>query len=204
MNKSLTAQAAPRSTANKAARSITKKVTRLSKSRATQALSSSTEFCNISSVQTPVGWLGLEVSDKGVRKVSMSPRHNLEKNQLGSIQANRIGKAAVQQLQEYFAGTRSRFELPLDLQGTPFQKKVWTALCAIPHGETRSYGELAKSIGSPKAARAVGMANNKNPIAIIVPCHRVIGQNGALVGYAGGLDRKKALLDLESENRRNR
>ncbi len=101
------------------------------------------------------------------------------------------------QLSEYFAGTRQEFTLPLSPKGTPFQQKVWAALQTIPYGQTRSYGEIARQIGSPKAARAVGMANHHNPIAILIPCHRVVGQNGALTGYAGGLDRKKALLQLE-------
>ena len=101
------------------------------------------------------------------------------------------------QLSEYFAGTRQEFTLPLSPKGTPFQQKVWAALQTIPYGQTRSYGEIARQIGSPKAARAVGMANHHNPIAILIPCHRVVGQNGALTGYAGGLERKKALLQLE-------
>jgi methylated-DNA-[protein]-cysteine S-methyltransferase len=101
------------------------------------------------------------------------------------------------QLHEYFAGKRNRFELELDFAGTEFQKKVWAALLTIPFGETRSYGEIAVQIGSPKAVRAVGAANGKNPISIIAPCHRVIGASGALTGFAGGLDIKKLLLSLE-------
>lgn len=101
------------------------------------------------------------------------------------------------QLREYFAGTRKSFDLPLAPAGTPFQRAVWDALCAIPYGETRTYAQIAAAIGSPKACRAVGMANNRNPIAIFIPCHRVIGANGSLTGYAGGLDIKKALLALE-------
>lgn len=101
------------------------------------------------------------------------------------------------QLDEYFAGIRRDFELPIKLSGTDFQKKVWSALCTIPYGETRSYGEIAVLSGSPKAARAVGMANNKNPVSIIVPCHRVIGADGNMVGYGGGIDKKVFLLELE-------
>lgn len=101
------------------------------------------------------------------------------------------------QLQEYFAGKRRVFDFPYAPQGTVFQKRVWAALCDIPFGETRTYKQVAQAIGNPKACRAVGGANNKNPIGIVVPCHRVIGVNGALVGYAGGLEMKKALLDLE-------
>jgi len=106
--------------------------------------------------------------------------------------------AAARQLAEYFAGERRAFDLPLALQGTGFQQRAWRALLVIPYGETRSYGEQARAIGRPAAARAVGAANGKNPIAIIVPCHRVIGASGALVGYGGGRDAKRWLLDHES------
>ncbi|BBY46359.1 methylated-DNA--[protein]-cysteine S-methyltransferase [Mycolicibacterium celeriflavum] len=104
---------------------------------------------------------------------------------------------AVEQLEAYFAGDRTEFELDLDLVGTDFQRRVWAALLTIPYGETRSYGEIARQIGSAGAFRAVGLANGHNPIGIIVPCHRVIGSNGSLTGYGGGLDRKRALLALE-------
>ncbi len=107
---------------------------------------------------------------------------------------------AKSQLTEYFQGKRKTFNLPLAPSGTPFQKKVWQALCQIPYGETRSYKEIAIQIGNPKGCRAVGMANNRNPIMLIIPCHRVIGSNGTLVGYAGGLDIKKWLLEYEKEN----
>lgn len=101
------------------------------------------------------------------------------------------------QLEEYFAGRRNRFEIPLDFRGTDFQKKVWKALLDIPYGQTRTYAEIAVSIGSPKAVRAVGAANGRNPISIVAPCHRVIGSSGGLTGFAGGLDRKETLLVLE-------
>ena len=101
------------------------------------------------------------------------------------------------QLDEYFRGERKTFDLPLAPKGTDFQKKVWNALQEIPYGETRTYGEIAAAVGNPKAARAVGMANNKNPIGIIIPCHRVVGADGKLVGYAGGMDKKEWLLQLE-------
>ncbi len=104
---------------------------------------------------------------------------------------------AVDQLESYFAGELFDFELDLELMGTPFQRSVWAALLTIPYGETRSYGEIAAQVGSPGASRAVGLANGHNPIGIIVPCHRVIGSNGSLTGYGGGLDRKRALLALE-------
>lgn len=106
-------------------------------------------------------------------------------------------KQAKQQLEQYFAGTRKIFGLPLSAKGTKFQREVWSQLEKIPYGATRSYGEIAYSLGMPKAARAVGGACNKNPIAVIVPCHRVVGANGSLTGYAGGLEFKKKLLRLE-------
>ncbi|MDE5415452.1 methylated-DNA--[protein]-cysteine S-methyltransferase [Alkalihalobacterium chitinilyticum] len=103
----------------------------------------------------------------------------------------------VEQLSEYFVGERHEFELPIDLYGTGFQKKVWEALRNIGYGETRSYKKIAQEIGAPKAVRAIGGANNQNPIPIIIPCHRVIGSNGAMVGYGGGLDKKEILLQME-------
>lgn len=106
---------------------------------------------------------------------------------------------AKKQLQEYFAGKRQAFDLPIYSQGTEFQQKVWGALRQIPYGETRSYGEIAAQVGNPKASRAVGGANNKNPIMIIVPCHRVVGADGSLVGFGGGLYAKEYLLSLEKK-----
>jgi len=103
----------------------------------------------------------------------------------------------LRELDEYFAGERQDFSIPLDLRGTPFQLACWNALLAIPYGETRTYADIARAIGHPTAFRAVGMANNRNPIAIIVPCHRVIATGGSLCGYGGGLDLKRKLLDLE-------
>ena len=106
---------------------------------------------------------------------------------------------AVRQLGEFFAGNRTQFDLPLAAEGTEFQRRVWDELRAIPYGETISYAELAQRIGNPKASRAVGMANSRNPIGIIVPCHRVIGANGSLTGFAGGLGNKRRLLELEQK-----
>jgi methylated-DNA-[protein]-cysteine S-methyltransferase len=103
------------------------------------------------------------------------------------------------QLSEYFAGRRTTFQIPLALEGTPFQRRVWSALQGIPYGETTSYGEIARRIDQPAAVRAVGLANGRNPISVIVPCHRVIGANGTLTGYGGGLERKRRLLELESD-----
>lgn len=114
---------------------------------------------------------------------------------------NQITQATVQQLHEYFTGQRTHFELPLQQNGTQFQQAVWQTLTMIPYGETWCYADVAVMIGNPKAVRAVGGANNRNQIAIIVPCHRVIGKNGSLVGYAGGLHLKTALLALESAHK---
>lgn len=113
--------------------------------------------------------------------------------------ADRAAFASVlAQLGEYFAGARRTFDVPLDLRGSEFQRAVWAALLEIPYGETASYGEIARRVGRPGKARAVGRANGSNPIAVIVPCHRVIGADGTLTGYGGGLERKRLLLDLES------
>lgn len=107
--------------------------------------------------------------------------------------------AAAEQLSAYFAGELTEFEFAFDLRGSEFQRRVWTALLTIPYGETRSYGTIAAQIGAPGSARAVGLANGHNPIAIVVPCHRVIGANGSLTGYGGGLDRKRTLLEMEKK-----
>lgn len=115
------------------------------------------------------------------------------------FQETALLKEAGRQLAQYFAGERKLFALPLAPQGTPFQLRVWKALQGIPYGQTRSYGEIARAVGNEKACRAVGMANSKNPISIIIPCHRVIGANGKLVGYGGGLDKKSYLLELEKQ-----
>jgi len=117
--------------------------------------------------------------------------------------ADRVGLAeVVGQLSSYFGGELTRFDLPLALHGTEFQLRVWAALQEIPYGETITYGELAREIGQPSASRAVGLANGRNPIAIIVPCHRVVGADGTLTGYGGGLERKQMLLDLERRHAR--
>ena len=107
-------------------------------------------------------------------------------------------KEAYRQFSEYLTGERKSFDLPFKLTGTDFQNRVWKALCEIPYGETRSYKQIAEAIGNPKAVRAVGMANNRNPLLVLVPCHRVIGCNGQLVGYSVGLDKKQFLLHLEN------
>ena len=110
--------------------------------------------------------------------------------------------AAAIQLEQYFAGERTSFDLDLELAGTPFERRVWDELRAVPYGETASYAEIARRIGRPSACRAVGRANGRNPIAVVVPCHRVIGSDGSLTGYAGGIEMKRALLDLERHHAR--
>lgn len=117
-----------------------------------------------------------------------------------SISETPAHKEAYRQLMEYFAGSRKKFELPLAPKGTAFQMKVWQALTEIPYGETRTYGQIAAIAGNPKASRAVGLANNRNPIPVFIPCHRVVGSDGKLVGFGGGLDVKAYLLGLEREN----
>lgn len=138
----------------------------------------------------------ISYNDKAITQVDFVENLDEMKNSKTSI----LSELAHKQLCEYFDKKRQIFELPLELNGTSFQKKVWNALSEIPYAQTRSYKEIATFIGNKNASRAVGHANNKNPIAIIIPCHRVIGSSGKLVGYAGGLEIKKALLELESQS----
>lgn len=150
-------------------------------------------------VATPVGALKLVASDCGLAAILWED-DDPARVRLGAMaQApdHPVLCAAERQLGEYFAGARATFDLPLDFQGTAFQQQVWAALLAIPFGETRSYAEIARAIGRPSAVRAVGAANGRNPISIVAPCHRVIGANGALTGFAGGLEVKRRLLALE-------
>jgi O-6-methylguanine DNA methyltransferase len=134
----------------------------------------------------------------GQQSIRPNPRHLREEKRSFSFEDSpRRMRPYVSELEEYFAGTRRDFTFPLDLRGTDFQLACWRALLAIPYGETRSYADIARSVGKPNAFRAVGMANNRNPVAIIVPCHRVIASNGTLCGYGGGLDVKRKLLELE-------
>ena len=139
--------------------------------------------------------IGITEEDGMITSVFFGSRHSAQKNIVRS--ETPAIKAAAKQLEEYFTGSRKQFSVPLAFKGTEFQKAVWEELQAIPYGETRSYSDIAAAVGSPKACRAVGMVNHNNPIAIIVPCHRVIGKNGSLTGYASGLQNKKLLLDLE-------
>jgi methylated-DNA-[protein]-cysteine S-methyltransferase len=148
---------------------------------------------------SPVGELKLIASDKGLAAV-LWENDLPDRVPISAAIANNhpLLCEAERQLQEYFAQTRTSFSIELDFMGTPFQKKIWQALLTIPFGETRTYGQIARQIGDPKAVRAVGGAANKNPVSIIAPCHRVIGASGKLVGFAGGLDKKTILLQLEN------
>jgi len=140
---------------------------------------------------------GIVASEAGVRAIDLHGTGELPGRESRS---NPFLRQAVDQLQAYFAGELHDFDLPLDLQGTEFQQRVWRELCKIPYGETRSYSFLAVALGAPKAVRAVGAANGRNPIPIVIPCHRVIGASGSLVGYGGGLPLKRLLLDLEARH----
>jgi len=147
---------------------------------------------------SPVGTLTLVASDAGLAAI-LWENDAPGRVRLGfAIGDHPVLREAERQLREYFAGTRTAFDLPLDFTGTDFQKSVWQALLTIPFGETRSYAQIARQIGKPKAMRAVGAANGRNPISIVAPCHRVIGANGTLTGFAGGLDAKAHLLALET------
>ena len=152
---------------------------------------------------SPVGKLKLVASDKGLVAI-LWENDKPNRVKLGALVENRNHPILVEterQLAEYFAGKRKSFSLKLDLIGTKFQNDVWRALLGIPFGETRSYGQLARQLGNPRAMRAVGAANGRNPISIVVPCHRVIGASGELTGFAGGLKTKAQLLELESDQR---
>ncbi|MFD1662418.1 methylated-DNA--[protein]-cysteine S-methyltransferase [Streptomyces caeni] len=149
-------------------------------------------------IDSPYGPLTLVGTDGVLSGLYMvGQRHRPPEEAFGERDDTPFDEAA-EQLAAYFAGELKEFTLELRLQGTPFQHSVWEQLRMIPYGETRSYGQLADALGNPGASRAVGLANGKNPIGIIVPCHRVVGANGGLTGYGGGLDRKKRLLDFES------
>lgn len=142
---------------------------------------------------SPVGVLELHATDEYLTRLYF--RH--EKG-VSSVNLSEVMKKCIGQLDEYFAGVRTSFELPLKVQGTPFQEQVWAALQTIPYGETISYKQLAERAGNAKACRAVGTANGKNPLAVFIPCHRVIASDGSLGGYAGGLQIKSELLRLET------
>jgi methylated-DNA-[protein]-cysteine S-methyltransferase len=152
-------------------------------------------------MNSPVGKLKLVASHRGLAAI-LWENDDPKRVRLSPLAENKEHPVLVEaerQLNQYFAGKRKTFSLKFDFAGTEFQKKVWQALATIPFGETRSYGQIARQIGQSKAVRAVGAANGKNPISIIVPCHRVIGSNGQLTGFAGGLETKASLLRIESE-----
>ena len=154
-------------------------------------------------VDSPVGRLKLVASDAGLAAILWQD-DDPKRVPLGAMvedKDNLILRETARQLAAYFDGRLTRFTVPLDFQGTAFQKRVWAALLTIPFGETRSYGAIARAIGKPAASRAVGAANGRNPISIIAPCHRVIGSNGALTGFAGGLAAKERLLEIERRAR---
>lgn len=151
-------------------------------------------------IASPVGTLRLVASDTGLVAI-LWPNERPGRVPLGPTveeAGHPILARAAMQVDGYFAGTLRAFDVPLDLRGTDFQRSVWQALLTIPFGETRSYAQIADQIGRPTASRAVGAANGRNPVSIIAPCHRVIGANGALTGFAGGLEAKRLLLDLEA------
>ena len=148
-------------------------------------------------IESPIGPMLLVADDAGLRQINfVNGRHPVAPNPAWREDAEPLAET-IRQLRAYFAGTLEEFDLPLAPEGTEFQRKVWKHLCEINYGQTISYGELARRIDSPKASRAVGLANGSNPIPIVIPCHRVIGSNGKLTGYGGGLPIKEKLLALE-------
>ncbi len=178
------------------------------------------EILRCMTFDSPVGALFLAASEKGLvalefdarlpgqQTIRPNPRDIRSENGVGIARSRRANENAVRfeeqemqaylgELEEYFAGVRKQFTFPLDLRGTEFQRACWHALLEIPYGETRTYADIARAIKKPQACRAVGMANNRNPVAIVVPCHRVIASDGTLCGYGGGLDIKRKLLELE-------
>ena len=164
-----------------------------------------TEELVLIEVNSPVGVLSIIVSKKGLHAVLMNVDKQDKKygpllKELKRDDRNPVAMKVKKQLNEYFSGERKNFDLPLVIEGTEFQKKTWRQLLKIPYGKTICYSKQAKMVGDVKKARAVGIANSKNPISIIVPCHRVIGKNGSLTGFGGGIENKKKLLDLEQRN----
>ncbi|WP_149830827.1 methylated-DNA--[protein]-cysteine S-methyltransferase [Streptomyces tailanensis] len=149
-------------------------------------------------IDSPYGPLTLVADDGVLSGLYMTEQRHRPPEESFGERGDTLFAETEEQLEAYFAGELKEFTLELRLSGTPFQRSVWQQLQRIPYGETRSYGELAESLGNPAASRAVGLANGKNPIGIIVPCHRVVGASGGLTGYGGGLDRKKRLLNFES------
>lgn len=151
----------------------------------------------VTTVASPIGPLTLMAEDGNLTHLVMQDQAHATVTPAGGIRDDDAFTDVAGQLDEYFAGERTFFDVPMALKGTDFQRRVWEELCAIPYAETISYGELARRIGNPKASRAVGLANGRNPVAVIVPCHRVIAADGSLGGYGGGTGRKVQLLELE-------
>jgi len=154
-------------------------------------------------MDSPIGPLTITAVGDVLTGVHMHEQRHFPTIPAGSKRDDAALAHVVAQLSAYFAGERLDFDLPMDMHGTDFQRRVWASLCEIPYGETISYGELARWVGNPKASRAVGLANGRNPVAIVVPCHRVIGADGSLTGYGGGLERKVWLLEHERSHRRH-
>jgi O-6-methylguanine DNA methyltransferase len=154
-----------------------------------------------STIESPIGPLTLLARDGVLTNLSMLEHRHTPPPPEDAVTDDAWFKDVAAQLDSYFAGEQTAFDIEMDLRGTEFQQRVWAQLCAIPYGETISYGELASRIGNANASRAVGLANGRNPISIIVPCHRVIGADGSLTGYGGGLERKTWLLEHESATR---
>ncbi|CNF07536.1 methylated-DNA-protein-cysteine methyltransferase Ogt [Mycobacterium tuberculosis] len=155
-------------------------------------------------LDSPVGPLTLVATDGALSGLYMEKQRHLPSEETFGAPDDPDTEpfaTVAAQLTAYFAGELTEFDVPLALRGTPFQQRVWTALQGIPYGETTTYGELAAELGSPTASRAVGLANGRNPVGVIVPCHRVVGSTGSLTGYGGGLDRKRYLLDFERKTR---
>lgn len=148
-------------------------------------------------LETPIGPLTITATKKAVTAIRFGTQVPEGSTLCTGAEATPLLRKAAEEIGDYFAGSRRKFTLPLAPEGTPFQQKVWEALRTIPYGETRTYKQIAIQIGHNQSFRAVGMASNRNPIAIVVPCHRVIGYDGKLTGYAGGLDIKEQLLELE-------
>lgn len=146
-----------------------------------------------------IGNIFIKTDENYVYNINIIDISSINKN--FEYKKNIIIEEVIKQLEEYFNGKRKSFELPVNPQGTEFQKRVWRELQKIPYGQTRTYKDIAIKIGNPNASRAIGNANNKNPIAIVIPCHRVIGSNNKLTGYAGGIDKKFKLLELEKNNK---
>jgi len=170
----------------------------------------SMEILHTTNIDSPIGPLFLAASSQGLvalefdarlpgqQSIRPNPRDLREEKKGFQFEpSSRVMQPYLSELEEYFAGKRREFTFPIDLRGTDFQLACWRALLAIPYGETRSYADIARAVGQPRGFRAVGMANNRNPVAIVVPCHRVIASDGTLCGYGGGLDVKRKLLELE-------